>query len=166
MNDYGFELLSDQKIDVDNIITPDLFSPLNLLADIQASVNSVEMARRRFRDIARISGMIFGGYPGKQKRQKHLQSSSSLIFEVFREYESDNLLYLQTYDEVMTFQLEEARMRKALSRIQDQKIIISRPEKATPFSFPIMVDRLREKLSSESLQQKIEKMKTALLSAG
>jgi ATP-dependent Lhr-like helicase len=121
------------------------------------------MAKRRFRDIARISGLIFGGYPGKQKRQKHLQSSSSLIFEVFREYDSDNLLYLQTYDEVMTFQLEEARMRSALNRIQSQKLLFSRPEKATPFSFPIMVDRLREKLSSESLHQRIERMKTALL---
>jgi hypothetical protein len=113
MNDYGFELLSDRKIDVEKLVT---IRPLpqtkNLMDDIQASINAVEMARRRFRDIAMISGLIFQGFPGKQKRERHLQSSAQLLFNVFHEYESDNLLYLQTYEEVRTFQLEEARMRK------------------------------------------------------
>ena len=118
---------------------------------------------RKFRDIARISGLIFTGFPGKQKKERHLQASSQLIFEVFREYEPDNLLYLQTYDEVMTFQLEESRMRKSLNKITDSHILISRPTKATPFSFPIIVDRLREKLTSEKLEDRIRKMTAELI---
>jgi len=163
MNDLGFELLSDQQIDVDQLINKDLFSTKGLSSDIQSSINNVEMARRKFRDIARISGMIFTGFPGKQKKERHLQASSQLIFEVFREYEQDNLLYLQTYDEVMTFQLEETRMRRSLKKITDSHIIISRPEKATPFSFPIIVDRLREKLTSEKLEDRIRKMTAELI---
>lgn len=164
MNDYGLEILSNTPIDVDSIITPDLFSTVNLAGDIQSSINSVEMSRRRFRDIAKISGLIFQGFPGKEKRERHLQTSSSLLFDVFREYESDNILYLQTYDEVMTFQLEEARLRQALERIQSQEIIIVKPTQVSPFAFPIMVDSLsRERLSTEKLEDRIEKMKLEIL---
>lgn len=157
MNDYGFELLSDQAIDL-SILTPSLFSTKNLLLDIQNSLNSVEMARRKFRDISKISGLIFQGYPGKYKKERHLQSSSALIFDVFKEYDPDNLLFLQTYDEVMTFQFEESRLRAALERIQRQNIIVTTPEYFTPFSFPIVVDRLREKLSSEKLADRVKRM--------
>lgn len=163
MNDLGFELLSDQPLDVEKLINRDLFTTKNLASDILSSINNVEMAKRKFRDIARISGLIFTGFPGKQKKERHLQASSQLIFEVFREYEPDNLLYLQTYDEVMTFQLEESRMRKSLNKITDSHILISRPTKATPFSFPIIVDRLREKLTSEKLEARIKKMTAELL---
>ncbi len=157
MNDYGFELLSDQEIDL-SLINKELFSTKNLLLDIQSSLNSIEMARRKFREIAKISGLLFQGYPGKYKKERHLQSSSSLIFDVFKAYDPDNLLYLQTYDEVMTFQFEESRLRKALQRIQSQKLVITKPAHFTPFSFPIVVDRLREKLSSERLADRINKM--------
>ena len=161
-NDYGFELLSDKEIDVDEYINSELFSSEDLASDINSTINGVEMARRQFRDIARISGLIFQGFPGKRKKDRHLQSSSQLIFNVFKDYEPDSLLYQQTYDEVMTFQLEEARLREVLEKIRDQHIIISRPEKATPFSFPIMVDRLRETLTSEKLINRIGKMKLEL----
>ena len=158
MNDYGFELLSDQEIIPEEIITKDLFNASNLATDIQASLNATELARRRFRDICRISGLIFQGFPGKAKKDRHLQASSSLLFEVFKDYEPGNLLYLQTFEEVMTFQLEEARMRRALKRIQGQKFMFKRPAKPTPFAFPIIVDRLREKMSSEKLEDRIRKM--------
>ncbi len=159
MNDYGFELLSDQALPVESMITPELFSTRNLQMDIQASINAVEMARRRFRDIAQISGLLFHGYPGSPKKERHLQSSSQLLFNVFHDYDPDNLLYLQTYDEVMTFQLEELRLRNALHRIQNQIIVLKRPERVSPLAFPIIVDRLREKMSTEKLEDRIEKMK-------
>ncbi len=159
MNDYGFELLSDQEIPYMEALETDVLSTDNLWADIQASINSVEMARRRFRDIASIAGLVFKGYPGKPLKDRHLQSSSQLFFDVFHEYESDNLLLLQAYEEVMDFQLEEARMRQALERINQQRIVVREPAKATPFAFPIMVDRLsRDKLTSEKLEDRIRRM--------
>jgi ATP-dependent Lhr-like helicase len=159
MNDYGFELLSYQPIPIFEAVETNVLGMENLSTDIYASINSTEMAKRKFRDIAAISGLVFKGMPGKRMKDKHLQSSSQLFFNVFHEYESDNLLLLQSLEEVMDFQLEEARLRQALERIGKQKIIITEPEKPTPFAFPIMVDRTREKLTSEKLEDRIKKMK-------
>lgn len=158
MNDYGFELLSDQEIPIEEAVETDVLGTEDLMKDIQASINSTEMARRKFRDIAAIAGLVFKGYPGKPVKDRHLQSSSQLFFEVFHEYEAHNLLFRQAYEEVLDFQLEEARLRKALERIGTQKIHIMHPEVPTPFAFPIMVDRLREKLTSEQLKDRIQKM--------
>lgn len=160
MNDYGFELLSDQEIPIEEALEINALGVENLYQDIQASINSVEMARRSFRDISAIAGLVFKGYPGKQIKDRHLQSSSQLFFDVFHDYDSENLLLMQAYEEVMEFQLEEARMRTALERINRQRIIVKYPDKPTPFAFPIMVDRLsRDKLSSEKLEDRIRKMK-------
>lgn len=163
MNDYGFELLSDTEIPIEEALEKGLFLSENLYKDIQASINETELARRKFRDIASISGLIFKGYPGKQKKDRHVQASSQLFFEVFSDYDPDNLLLQQAHDEVMAFQLEEARLRAAFERIQNQKILLMKASKATPFAFPIMIDRLREKLSSEKLEDRIRKMKLQLV---
>jgi ATP-dependent Lhr-like helicase len=159
MNDYGFELLSDQAIPVEEALEENLLGVENLLQDIQASINATEMARRKFRDIATIAGLIFKGFPGQPIKERHLQSSTQLFFDVFNDYEAHNLLLRQAYEEVMDFQLEEARLRKALDRINHQKIVLTKPEKPTPFAFPIMVDRLsREKLTSEKLEDQVKRM--------
>jgi ATP-dependent Lhr-like helicase len=157
-NDYGFELLSDQEIDMQQVLDNNLFTPEHLHIDLQASLNATEMARRKFRDIAVIAGLVFTGYPGKVVKTKHLQSSSQLIFEVFRDYEPNNLLFQQAYRETFEHQLEEGRLIMALERIQRQQIRWMRCEKPTPLSFPIITDRLRERLSSESLADRIKKM--------
>lgn len=162
MNDYGFELLSDQPIPVDDVNAYELLSPLNLTSDIQRSVNSAEMARRKFRDIAVIGGLIFQGYPGEYKKQRHLQSSASLLFNVFAEYDKDNLLLRQAYHEVMEQQMEEERLRNMLERIQAGKIVIRFPQKLTPFCFPLKVDSMRENFSSEQLEDRVKKMQMQL----
>jgi ATP-dependent helicase Lhr and Lhr-like helicase len=158
MNDYGFELLSDRPIPLDDSNVYELFSPVDLFNDIQKSVNSAEMARRKFREIAVIGGLIFQGYPGEQKKARHLQSSASLLFNVFSEYDPKNLLLRQAYNEVMEQQMEEERLRNMLERIQKSKIIITFPQQLTPFCFPIKVDSMREDLSSEKLEDKVRRM--------
>ena len=162
MNDYGFELLSDQPIPVDDINVYELFSPENLSSDIQRSVNSAEMARRKFRDIAVIGGLIFQGYPGEYKKARHLQSSASLLFNVFTEYDKNNLLLRQSYNEVMEQQMEEARLRNMLGRARQSKIIITFPQQLTPFCFPLKVDSMRENFSSEQLEDRVKKMQLQL----
>ncbi|MFD2872421.1 ligase-associated DNA damage response DEXH box helicase [Mucilaginibacter ximonensis] len=160
MNDYGFELLTDDDVPIEEVLEDtEFFSIDNLIEDIQHSLNANEMARRRFRDIAHIGGLVFTGYPGQQVKNKHLQASSSLLFDVFSEYEPDNLLVRQAYNEALAFQLEEFRLRAALQRIQTQNIILKTVERPTPFAFPIMVDSLgREKFTTESLEDRIAKM--------
>jgi ATP-dependent Lhr-like helicase len=160
MNDYGFELLADEDIPIEEALEDvDFFSINNLIDDIQNSLNANEMARRRFRDIAHIGGLVFTGYPGQQVKNKHLQASTSLLFEVFNEYEPDNLLVRQAYNEALAFQLEEFRLRAALQRIQTQSIVLKTIERPTPFAFPILVDSLgRERLTTETMEERIAKM--------
>lgn len=162
MNDYGFELLSDQLIPVDDSNVYQLFSLDNLMEDIQRSVNSTEMAKRKFRDIAVIGGLIFQGYPGEYKKQRHLQASAGLLFNVFNEYDSNNVLLRQAYQEVFNQQMEELRLRDMLGRIQQSKIILTFPKRLTPFCFPIKVDSMRENLTSERLEDRVRRMQQQL----
>ena len=162
MNDYGFELLSDQPIPVDDSNVYELFSSDNLMEDIQRSVNATEMAKRKFRDIAVIGGLIFQGYPGEHKKARHLQASAGLLFNVFNEYDPNNVLIRQAYQEVFDQQMEELRLRDMLQRIEHSKIIITYPQRLTPFCFPIKVDSMRENLTSEKLEDRIKRMQKQL----
>lgn len=163
MNDYGFELLSDQEIAIEEGLELDLFSEENIYEDINESINMTEMAQRKFRDVATIAGLIFQGYPGKNIKARHLQASSGIIYKAFQEYDEDNLLLKQSMQEVMTLQIDQSRFMEAIRRINTQKIILKETEKPTPFAFPILVDMIRrERLSSEDVTDRILKMQVQL----
>ena len=158
MNDYGFELLSSQEIPIDEDILKDILSKENLIQDVMSSVNATEMARRKFRDIAVISGMVVQNYPGIQKSNKSLQASSGLIFNVLEDYSPENLLLKQAYAEVFNQQIDENRLVNAFKRIENSKIILKFANAFTPLSFPIKVDSLRQSLSSEDLDSRIMRL--------
>lgn len=155
MNDYGFELLSSQEIPLDEDSLKQILSRENLIQDVMSSVNATEMARRKFRDIAVISGMVVQNYPGIQKNNKSLQASSGLIFNVLEDYSPKNLLLKQAYAEVFNQQIDEHRLMNAFKRIENSKIILKFANAFTPLSFPIKVDSLRQSLSSEDLDSRI-----------
>jgi ATP-dependent Lhr-like helicase len=162
MNDYGFELLSDQPIPVDERTVKGLFDPHNWYPDLQRSINAVELVRRKFRDIAVISGLLYQNYFGEFKKQRHLQNSTSLIYQVLVEHEPNSLLLQQAYNEVLAYEVEVERMHQALERIYKSDIVITRPQNLTPFCFPIAVDSLsRNQLSSEKLEDRIRRMQVA-----
>jgi ATP-dependent helicase Lhr and Lhr-like helicase len=159
MNDYGFELLSDQPIPIEKAIEAGALSTRQLSDHVMHSVNGVEMARRRFREIASIAGLVFQGYPGKALKTRHLQANSQLFFNVFENYEPSNLLLSQAYDEALNFQLELGRLTQAFQRIKDQKILIKKLERPSPLCFPILVDGLnRDRFSNEELANKIQRL--------
>ncbi|WP_245729052.1 ligase-associated DNA damage response DEXH box helicase [Niabella drilacis] len=158
MNDYGFELLSDQPLKFTREQLDTVFSTENLTADISKSINAAEMAGRKFRDISVIAGLVMRNYAGQLKNNKNLQSSSGLIFRIFEQYDPENLLLRQAFDEVFYQQLEEPRLMAALQRILRSKIVIIRAAAFTPLSFPIKVDSLRQNLSSEELDTQIRRM--------
>jgi ATP-dependent Lhr-like helicase len=135
-----------------------LFSPENLGEDIVGSINSTEMAKRKFRDIACISGLVFQGFPGKVYGQQTFTIFCGIIFQCFYDYDKHNLLLRQAYDEAFYQQIEEPRLLAALQRIQLSKIILIKAESYTPLCFPIKVDSLRENMSTEELGQRIERM--------
>ncbi|MAD96309.1 MAG: DNA ligase-associated DEXH box helicase [Flavobacteriaceae bacterium] len=158
MNDYGFELLSDQYIPLNEENVQDVLSKENLIADVTASINASEMASRKFRDIAQIAGLVVQTQPGARKTHKSLQSSSSLIFRVLSDYEPQNLLLRQAYTEVFDYQLESARLQEAFDRISKSTIVVKKSKGFTPLSFPLKVDSLRGLLTNEELGKRIERM--------
>ncbi|SKB73044.1 ATP-dependent helicase Lhr and Lhr-like helicase [Soonwooa buanensis] len=163
MNDYGFELFSDKEIKLKEAELYHILSKDNLMQDVVASVNATEMARRKFRDIAVISGMVVQTMPGRQVNNKSLQASSGIIFSVLEDYDPQNVLLRQAYTEVFNQQLEEQRLTAAFERISKSKIIYVDSDQFTPLSFPIKVDSLRQSLTSEDLGTRIRKMQEANL---
>ena len=157
-NDYGFELLSDQAFSPDTFLDNDLFTSEHIFDDLAKSINVSEMARRRFRDIAVISGLVFQGYPNKPIKSKHLQSGSQLFFEVFKDYEPDNLLYQQAIEETFDHGIERGRIQLVFEELEQKTIIWKNCSQPTPFSFPLITDRIRSKLSSENVEDRIKKM--------
>lgn len=158
MNDYGFELLSDSKFDLSYEQLEHLFRQEHLMEDVISSINATEMAKRKFRDIAVISGMLSQNLYGKQQNNKSLQASSGIIFKVLEEHDPGNLLLRQAYAEVFHQQLEEARLVGAFQRIRSSTIIYKFATQFTPLSFPIKVDSLRQSLSSEDLESRIKRL--------
>jgi ATP-dependent Lhr-like helicase len=162
INDYGFELLSRVPVDWETVLRAPqaggLLSTEHLLEDVLASLNAAELAQRRFREIARIAGLIFQGYPGQPKSNRQLQASSSLFFEVFRKHDAGNLLLTQAQREVLEQELELTRLRVTLEELQARQLSLYQTKRATPFAFPLMVERFREKLSTEKLSDRIARM--------
>ena len=158
VNDYGFELLCASEVDWPTLLPGVLHSQADLLQDVLDSLNASELAQRRFREIARVSGLIFQGYPGEKRSNKQLQASSSLFYEVFRKYDPTNRLLLQSEQELLAQELEISRLRSSLERMQAQQLVLKVLVRPTPFSFPLMVERFREQLSSESVVDRIARM--------
>jgi ATP-dependent helicase Lhr and Lhr-like helicase len=162
VNDYGFELLSSTPFDIDPVLRKTVFSTDDLLADVLASLNSSELAQRRFREIARIAGLIFTGFPGAHKSTKQLQASSSLFFEVFKKYDAQNLLLTQAEREVLSQELDIAHLGTTLASIASKRLDFVELKHPSPFSLPLMVERLREKLSTEKLADRLDKIVKAM----
>ncbi|MDB5797857.1 MAG: box helicase [Paucimonas sp.] len=161
VNDYGLELLAPRGIAFDPVAalgTAGLFSSERLLEDVLASLNAGELARRRFREIARISGLVSGGLPGQPKSNRQLQASSGLFYDVFSKHDSGNLLLTQAQREVLEQELELSRLRQALEAMQRARLLHCALPRASPFAFPLMVERMREKLSTEKLSDRVARL--------
>lgn len=158
-NDYGFELLSEVPLELTGDDWRTLLGTHRLVDDLLACVNSTQMARRQFRDIARVAGLIVPGFPGARRPNRHLQASSDMFFDVFRDFDPDSLLLDQARREVLEQQLELDRLRRTLERIAAQELVLVRPERLTPLSFPLSAERLRAQyVSSERWTQRVQRM--------
>ena len=161
-NDWGFELLSVDPAPLEAALATDLLTPRALFEDVPASLNATEMAKRQFREIARVAGLVFPGLPRSGKTARQLQASSSLFFDVFRQYDPGNLLLSQAHREVLERQLESSRLGRTLERLTKAHVVITEPKRVTPLAFPLLVDRTRERVSSETLSDRIKRMQAML----
>jgi ATP-dependent Lhr-like helicase len=157
-NDYGFELVSRERFELLPLLKAGLFSREHLLEDMLSSLNAAELSKRQFREIARVAGLVFQGYPGAPKTNKQVQATSGLIYEVFARWDASNPLLAQAEREVLQRELEYSRLAAAMERLQSAQFVIRQTHKPTPFGFPLMVARLREKLTNEKLADRVARM--------
>lgn len=158
INDYGFELVSAEPFDVEPVTSLAAFSTEGLMQDVLASLNATELARTRFREIARVAGLVTTGYPGQRKSARQLQASSTLFYEVFRKYDSGNLLLSQAENEVLSQELEISRLAQTLQQMLRKKVDFAPLRHPSPMSLPLMVERFREKLTTEQLSQRLDRI--------
>jgi ATP-dependent Lhr-like helicase len=164
VNDYGFELLAPEAVDWVALFDAEtgrevgLFDTERLLEDVLDSLNATQLSQQRFREVARIAGLVFQGYPGQHKSMRQVQASSSLFFEVFRKHDRANLLLTQAEREVLEQELELTRLRDTLHELHGRRIAFREPRRATPFGFPLMVERFREKVTTEKLSDRVARM--------
>jgi len=161
-NDYGIELLSPEPAPLEEALAAGLLHPEKLIDDVPASLNATEMARRQFREIARVAGLVFQGFPGANKTTRQVQASSGLFFDVFTRYDPGNLLVSQAHREVLERQLESSRLGRTLERLSASRVVITEPPRTPPLAFPLLVDRTREAVTSESLEDRVRRMQVAL----
>ena len=157
-NDDGLELLSDQPIDWATIVDANLLDSTHLMDDLSAGFNASELVRRKFRDVATIAGLVFQGFPGAVVKERHLLTSTNLLLQVFQDHDPDNLLLRQAQDEMLADQLEFGRLLLWLQSMPDREVVHCTLDKPSPLAFPLFVDRLRERLSSETLETRLKRM--------
>ncbi|HZZ92133.1 MAG TPA: ligase-associated DNA damage response DEXH box helicase [Usitatibacter sp.] len=156
--DYGFELVSRERFELIPLLKGGLLTMDHLLEDMLASLNAAELSKRQFREIARVAGLVFQGYPGQPKTNRQVQATSGLIWEVFARWDPANPLLGQAEREVLERQLEFSRLAEALRRMAATPVVLRQVHKPSPFAFPIMVGRFREKLTSEKLADRVRRM--------
>ncbi|HGM5580668.1 TPA: ligase-associated DNA damage response DEXH box helicase [Pseudomonas putida] len=157
VNDYGFELLAASPVDWAAHL-PRALAVEGLLEDVLASLNAGEMALRRFREIAQIAGLVFGGYPAAQKSTRQIQASSGLFYEVFRKHDANNLLLGQARDEVLREELEIERLQEYLQKMAGLELDLHALRRPGPLAFALLVEGMRETLSTEKLADRIARM--------
>jgi ATP-dependent Lhr-like helicase len=161
-NDYGFELLSPTAYPIDEEVLKALFARESALNDLLASINAAELARRHFREIARVTGLVFQGYPGDSRSAKQLQITSGLLYDVYARHDPDNPLLAQAKREVLDRELELPRLEATLAAIEAQPIVLVRPKRLTPLALPLIAEQMRNKLSTEQLATRVERLQLAM----
>jgi ATP-dependent Lhr-like helicase len=161
VNDYGFELLAPKTYPMAELLEDHsdlLLNTDHLERDLEAALNLSELQRRRFRAIAQVAGLMHRGFPGSGKSTGQLQISASLLFDVFERHEPQNRLLRQARREVLDEQLELSRLEAALQRAAQQEWLHVATPRPGPLAFPLLVERLNNRMSNETVLERIQRM--------
>lgn len=157
-NDYGLIITARKRFEIDDAALRAVLTPDELLRDLLESMNMGELARRQFRDIARVAGLLPPSLPGRAVRSmRQLQASSGLLYDVLRQHDPGHLLLEQAEREVMEEQLDVRALQRVLDKASSGRRIIMQPRRLTPLAFPLWVESLRGHLSNEDWKTRVER---------
>jgi ATP-dependent Lhr-like helicase len=160
-NDWGLELAGRDPPAADERTWRQLLSPANLLDDLLACLNGTEMAKRHFREIARVAGLVSGA----QRTNRQTQASAGLIFDVLSEHDTGNMLLDQARREVLEQQFEFRRLRAAVEAITSREIRIVDTARLSPLAFPIWAEQIQSRLTTQGWLERISEMARELETA-
>jgi ATP-dependent Lhr-like helicase len=161
VNEYGLEILGPSGLVLTEQDIRQALGSEKLIVDMEKSLSSSGLAKRQFKEIAQVSGLVPQNQAVKRRTLKNLQSSTSLLFDVFERYEVQNLLYQQSLQEVKIYQFQEERMKKTLQRLEKSHLIYRLTPYPGPLAFPLVIERMAATVSGNSLKERIEKLKKA-----
>lgn len=156
--DLGLELVCPTPLELDEPAWRAVLSPERLAEDLLESLNASELARRQFREVARVAGLLTPALPGQGRSSRQTQASSELFFDVFQEFDPGNLLLDQARREVLERQLQVDRLRATLASLGSQRLRLVKPPHLTPLAFPLWADRLRQELTTEQWEDRVGRM--------
>ena len=163
-NDYGLELMAAGSFDFEaRLQDPGLWSTARLDDDAIEAVNGAELGRRQFREIARVAGLVQEGFGRFRKGARQLQTSAGLLYDVFAEHEPDHLLLTQARREVLQRHFDRDRLAVVLERIQREGLEVVRTAQPSPLAFPLLLDRVEARISTESELRRVERIKARWL---
>jgi ATP-dependent Lhr-like helicase len=161
VNDYGLELLSPDPFP-DAMDWGTLLEPAGLTNDLTQAVNAAQLARQRFRDVARVSGLMVPSLPGARRTARQLQASSHLLFDVLTRWDPDHLLLVQARNEVLEGDLHLSTMEKALAQLAEEPVETVQTPRLTPLAFPLWADRMHAQVSTETWVDRVRRMVSQL----
>ncbi|WMJ70074.1 ligase-associated DNA damage response DEXH box helicase [Stenotrophomonas sp. 24(2023)] len=156
VNDHGLVLAPADAVTLDATAWRGLLDSERLLDDLREAVNLGELARRQFRGIARVAGLLVPSLPGAAPRSlRQLQASAGLLYDVLREHDPGHLLLDLAEREVLEDALDLPGLQRVLARIGTQALALQSPRSLTPLGFPLWAERLRGQFSNEDWRTRV-----------
>lgn len=157
-NDYGVIVSASAlpALDADTLRT--LLSPMNLREDLVLGIGAGELARRQFREIARIAGLVFASHPGSDRSVRHLQAGTGLIHDVLAAHDPGHILLQQATDEVLQRTFDLRNLEACLDEVATRELLVMRPARLSPLGFPLWSEWIRGGMSSEDWETRVKRI--------
>ena len=161
LNDYGIVLEAPADYPFAELMTAELFHPAQLADDLAEALNLDALTRRAFRGVAHIGGLLSDGLPGAQRSRRHVQASAELLFEVFKQHEPQHVLLSEARREVLHTALDQPRLEETLDRLHRAACRLVQLSTPSPLCFPLLIENLHHTSSNQSIEDRIDGLKSS-----
>ena len=101
-------------------------------------MQSSNLLKRAFREVAVIGGLVERQHPGKRKTGRQVTFSTDLIYDVLRRYEPDHLLLRAAWEDARARLTDVGRLGDLLDRAADTMLHV-KLDRVSPLAVPVLV---------------------------